>query len=790
VDFAPLGAGRRAGPPFDLRGDMTRPGVAIACVSWFASSLLAGVHPAAAEPMEGRPPAGEQPAGDEPPFRCKAHPGPVVVTFKADAEVKDLITWVMGFTCKNVLLDPRVTATGRKISIVTPSQMSPDEAYQVFLAALATINLTAVTRGNTLRIVEANGAHKEAVPLLHGGTPSDTDQYVRYVYKPSFLTAEQLHQACTAMKSDAGDVFAFGPVLVVTDYASHVREMLAFARLVDVPGGSDGIYTLPIRHADAAKLAEKLNAILNLAPGSPAATRPAAPEPGKLEPGKLEPGKPEVAAVPSKILVDERTNTLIIASGDAGYQRVKALVDRLDVEMEMEGGSAIHVYPLGSAIAEELAKTLTQAISDGRAARPPGGASGSAGGPPSSPARTGPGAAASPRTASPSAPPAAPPDASIDGLGAAIEGQVRVIADPPTNALIVMANARDFVAIKDVIRQLDQPRRQISLEVVILEVEAGTDRTLGTASHAGQTFGTDGGSLLFGGVKTQDVNTLGVLQSLQAVTGGFAGIAGPSISLLGQSIPSYAVLFQALAQQTRSNVISSQNIIAVDNVLAKYKVGTRRPVNMGTVITPFGGSTAAAPRIEFPEYPLQLDIKPHISSDDTVLLEVSQNAEQLATETPQGPITNTRMFDTRVVVHDQETVVLSGLSQDRESTTTTKLPLLGDIPLLGYLFKTTTTSKLKTNLLVLLTPYIIRDRRDFQALRERKLREYDEFARSVSSLSRMAYLPDVDYRKKRGLVEEINRAVLDVEHDAAARAAVGAGPHGVAAGSVDRPPEP
>jgi general secretion pathway protein D len=759
---------------------MTRPGAVIVCVSWFAISLLAGPRPAAAEPVEGhRPPAGEQPAGDEPPFRCKAHPGPVVVTFKADAEVKDLVAWVMGFTCKNVLLDPRVAATGRKISIVTPSQMSPDDAYQVFLAALATINLTTVTRGNTLRIVEASAAHKEAVPLLHAGTPGDTDQYVRYVYKPSFVTAEQLHPACTAMKSDAGDVFTLGQVLVIADYASHVREMLAFARLVDVPGGSDGIYTLPVRHADAGKLAEKLNAILNLTAG-PAPIRPAPPDPGKPDPGK-----PAVAAVPSKIIVDERTNTLIIASGDAGYQRVKALVDRLDVELEIEGGSAIHVYPLGSAIAEELAKTLTQAISDGRSARPPG-TPGAAGSAPPGPARSGPGAAASP----PTAPPAAPPDASIDGLGAAIEGQVRVIADPPTNALVVMANARDFVAIKDVIRQLDQPRRQISLEVVILEVEAGTDQTLGTASHGGQTLGSNSGSALFGGVKTQDVNTLNVLESLKTVTGGFAGIAGPTISLLGQSIPSYTVLFQALARQTRSNIISSQNITAVDNVLAKFKVGTKRPVDMGTVTTPFGGNAAVSHRIEFPEFPLKLDIKPHISSDDSVLLEVSQDAEELVNLTAQGPITNTRMFDTRVVVHDQETVVLSGLSQERESTDTTKVPLLGDLPLLGYLFKTTTTSKLKTNLLVLLTPYIIKDRRDFQAFRERKLREYDEFAGSVSSLSHMAYLPDVDYRKKRGLVEEINRAVLDAEHDTAARAAVSAGPHGVTAGRVDPPSEP
>ncbi|HEX3763345.1 MAG TPA: type II secretion system secretin GspD [Kofleriaceae bacterium] len=771
----------------------------ILCVSWFAISLVGGARGARADPGE-RPAAAETAASaeTEPLFRCKSHPGPVVVTFKADTELKDLITWVMGFTCKNVLMDPRLSATSRRVSLVTPSAMSPEDAYQVFLAALATINLTVVARGNTLRIVDANAAHKEVPPLLHTGTPGETDQYVRYVYKPSFVTAEQLHTACQAMKSDAGDVFTFGQVLVITDYAGHVREMLAFARLVDVPGASDAIYTLPVHHADVTKLAEKLTAILNLAPGQ------APPRPATPEAGKADPAKPGVAAVPSKLVVDERTNTLIIASAEPGYQRVKALVERLDVALEMEGGSAVHVYPLRSAIAEELAKTLSQAIGDGRAARPASGpgatTSGSA--PGSKPGST-PGSTTSsapsrlgvtPAPAAPQTAAAALPGPAIDSLGATIEGQVRVVPDPETNSLIVTANARDFAAVKDVIQQLDQPRRQISLEVVILEVEAGNDRTLGTSWHGGQTVGNDAdpqnSSVLFGGVKTQDVNTLDVLSSLQAATGGFAGLVGPTLTLLGQSIPSYGVLFQAIAEQTHSNVVSTQTITAVDNVLAKFKVGSKRPVNMGNTITPFGSTTVSTPRIEFPEFPLQLTLKPHISGDDSVLLEVAQDAEELVSLTAQGPITNTRSLDTRVVVHDQETVVLSGLSQDRESTDTTKVPLLGDLPLLGYLFRTTKTTKLKTNLLVMLTPYIIKDRRDFQAFRERKQREYDEFARSVTSLAHMAYEPTIDYGRKRGVIEEINRAVLDAERDAAERAALTAAPRGVAAGLVDPAPAP
>jgi general secretion pathway protein D len=767
---------------------MTRRGVAFLSLPWLAISLLAAPHSAAAEPEDDhRPPRGE-PTGDEPPFRCKAHPGPVVVTFKADAEVKDLIAWAVGFTCKNVLLDPRIAATGRRISIITPGQMSPDDAYQVFLAALATINLTVVPRGNTLRIVEANGAHKEAVPMLHAGTPGDTDQYVRYVYKPSFVTAEQLHQACEAMKSDAGQVFTLGQIVVMTDYASQVRAMLAFARLVDVPGGSDAIYTLPVHHADAGKLAEKLNAILNLTPGA----APIRPPP---DPGKPDPGRSTAAAVPSKIVVDERTNTLILASSEAGYQRVQALVERLDVALEMDGGSAIHVVPLGSAIAEELAKTLTQAIGDGRAGRTPGGA----GGPPSGPARPGP--AASPPIAPQVTAPSGPPDGSLDGLGAAIEGQVRVIADPPTNALIVTASARDFLALKDVIRQLDLPRRQVYIETEVVDVDVTANDQLGTVSHAGTAVG-QGGSLLVGGVSASNASSVGTLQSVSqgglpaGLLTGLLGSALPgSQALFGQSIPSFAVLFRALADHSNARVVSAPSIIAVDNVEAKYNVGTTIQIERASGLVPIAGGagTAGFPTSSFDpqELPLTLNIKPHISNDDSVLLEVTYDEKEL-TGDPHAPHPTWihRNFATRVVVRDQQTVVLGGLSQERELVSAVKVPLLGDIPLLGYLFKTTSRTKQRTNLLVVLTPYIIRQQSDLYAIRERKLREYDEFSRSISGLAHTAFQPDVDYRKKRGLIEEINRAVLDAEHDAAARAAVDARPRGVAAGSVEPPRQP
>jgi general secretion pathway protein D len=735
------------------------------------ASFLASVRQVRAQPVahnERPPPAESVPGEDEALYSCKQRTGQVVVTFKTDAEIKDLIAWVMGFTCKNFLLDPRVVATGRKISLLTPNKMTAADAYRVFLAAMATVGLTVVPRGNVMRVVEAPAARKEALPIMKQGMPDDVDQVVRYVYKPSYIGVEPLHQAWVAIKSEAGDVFTLGSVLVMTDYASHVREMLSFAKLVDVPGGSDGIYTIPVLHADATKLTEKINGILNLPLGGGAPPRATAGEPAK----------PEAAAVPSKLVVDERTNTLIVAASDAGYQRVKALVERLDIALEIEGGSSIHVYPLGSAIAEELAKTLTSAISDGRGAR-----AGTSGPPATTPAPP-------PAPPGPPAPPAA--GSPLDTLGAAIEGQVRVIADPPTNALIVMSSGRDFLAIKDVIRQLDLPRRQVYIEAMIVEVDLGNDTTLGTVSHglSGGVPGDGNNAILLGGVETKDFNSTSILSSLGGAAGLFAGLVSPQ-TVLGQNIPSFAMLFRALAEQSNANIISSPSIIAVDNVEAKYKVGTTIQVSSGTTIV--GVTAGASPagignsHVGPEELPLILNIKPHISNDNLVMLEVKHEAKELTGETALGPTWNTRSFETRVVVGDQQTIVLGGLSQDKETVEATKVPLLGDIPLLGYLFKTTVKRRHKTNLLVMLTPYIIRDQLDLRAIRERKLREHDELARSVSTLDHMKYEPRIDYGRKRGVVEEINRSVQDVEHDIAARGAV-ARPRGVEAGSVELHP--
>jgi general secretion pathway protein D len=767
-----------------------------------AAVILASLAPVSVRVANAQPtPTSTAPSPeDEQLYSCKKRTGQVAVTFKPETELKELITWVMGFTCKNFILDPRVVSTGKKFTLIAPNKMSASEAYNVFLVALSTMGLTVVPKGNVMRIVESATAKSETLPIYKKGLPGNQDQMVRYILKPSHAQTETLRQALDSIRSPAGSVAAAGSMLIITDYASQVRDMMSLAKAIDIPGGADGIYTIPVKYADAANLAQKLNEILGVSAGAAGGggggaagggRGGGAPVAGKPGAAGAPSGEDVAGAIPSKILVDDRTNTLIVVSTEAGYYRVKALVDRLDISLDTEGGTSIRVHPLENALAEELATTLNAAIGQGQ----------------QQPGRQGqPGQG---RGQAPAPVPTPAPSGGGD-LGSSLEGTVRVIGDKPTNSLIVMSSGRDYIAIKDVIRRLDQPRRQIYIEAMILEVTLQKGLNLGTSSHGGLPLGDTNSSLLIGGVQHPSLRSLDVT-TLATATGLIGGLLGSplenSTQFLGISIPSYGVLFQALATQENSNILSAPHVIAIDNEKAELSVGNNIPYQAGLSFGGFGipntGGTNTSPvgsigqNIQREKLNLTLNVTPHISSNDAVRLEIEQEIKDIGTPNPQlGPTWTERKLKTQVVVRDQQSVVIGGLIQEKDSYSSTKVPLLGDIPILGYLFKYSTKNKTKTNLLILLTPYVIKDQLDLQAIRERKQRERDEFMQAFGTLNEHKYDPKIDYRRKRGLLEEINRSVLAVEADfqvlqqMGQRQSVQSGPLEYAPSNIEDPGEP
>jgi general secretion pathway protein D len=669
-------------------------------------------------------------------YHCERKPTKVAVSFKPETDLKELVSWAMGFTCKNFMFDPSYVQRGKKINIVTPEDMTPEQAYELFLAALSTMGFSVVAQGNVMRIVENATARNEVLPMYSG---TGGEGLVRYLLRPTHATAQMLATALSAMKSQAGDIAVVGSMLLVTDTATHVRDMLDVVKQIDQAGGDSGVYTIPVLHADATALAKEIDLLSATTPGAPGTGSAAAPQ---------------VSAPPSKLVVDTRTNTLIVAGNEAAFERVRAIVSRVDIPIETESGGQLHIYPLKAAVAEEIAKVLEAAIS-GKAM--------------ATPAQAG--------TTNTKATPAAPAGSAIDSL--ALEGQAHVIPDKATNKLIVMSTGHDFVALKHVIDELDEPRREVYIEAVIIDVDDDDTTALGTSSHT--TLGVPNGSgIVLGGVQSGSLSSMNPASAAGA-SGLIGGILGNALTaagatqLLGTSFPSYGVLFQALAQINHTAVISAPSIIALDNEDAKYSVGKTIPIKKGTVpVSSTNPTGLVTTNIENQDLTLDFDIKAHISDGDDVLLEVkhSQKDESGAPDPILGPSWTTRTIETRLVAHDQQTVMLTGLTQIKELDLKTKVPILGDIPVLGTLFSYTSKEKVKSNLIILLTPYIIRSRLDIDQIRERHQREQDEFIGSLHSLDSAAFHANVDYHKKRGLVEEIDRAVGSVQDEAAARAAL------------------
>jgi general secretion pathway protein D len=723
-------------------------------------ALAAVLAPAAAiaQPKDAKP--ADKPGDDDDPdpaadaklYNCKKAKGKVSVSFKPEIELKDLITWAMGFTCKNFMYEQGITSRSKKLTIIAPNEITAQEAYRVFLVGLSTMGLTVVPKGDVLKIVESSQAKSETVPIKRG-TPGASDEFVRMILRPSNVQAQDLSDALQAVKSPEGDIKVIGKagIVLVTDYASHVKDMATLTREIDKPSEGAGVYTIKVVHRDAKEIADVVGNVLGTAGGGAGAAAPAAGgKGGRTTAADIE------AAVPSKVLADERTNSLILVSNEAAYLRVRALVKRLDVPDDITGSGAMHVHPLENAKAEELAQTLNNALQG--LTSPQGGQQGSR------------------RRGADQPAPAPSTGGAAAGLeGAAFEGDVKITHDTPTNSLVVISSGRDFIALREVIEKLDAPRRQVFIEAVILELQASNDMNLGTSFHG--ALPTDSGGFGIGGLQHSNLSSVN-LSSLATLTGLIGGIFGELVPEseeflgLGRSIPSYGVLFQALAKNRNANVLSSPHILTTDNVEAEISVGQNIPY-LGAITLGLGssGGTGGIPglgsqSIQRQDIALTMKITPHVNQSDMVRLDIEQEIQDVGERDPQlGPTWTKRKIKTTVVVRDQQSIVIGGLMSDRVTYSESKIPILGDIPILGYLFKYTERAKQKTNLLVLLTPYIIEDQIDIDRIVERKVRERSEFLRSFSVLDTAKYLPQIDYRKKRGLVEEINSAVEAVERD-------------------------
>lgn len=720
------------------------------------------------------------------------------VTFNLeDADLPDLVRLISNMTGRRFILPGK--ARSIKASVFAPTQVTAREAYEAFLSILEVNGMTVVPVGRYLKIIETAGSESQPLPVSTSGTVPNTDRFITRIQRVESISAEDAANLLSRFKSNEGAVTAYAPTntLIITDTGRQITRMLGILSSIDVARTGEQVWIEPVHYAPASELADRLLQIFAPAGGqgsSSSASTTSQPQrrSGRQQQGQAQSASTTPAATPStetigfqgggvqSIIPDERTNSLIIVATERAYLRVLEMIRRLDIPLEGEGG--IHVHHVQHADATALADALMAIV---------GGASGGA---------TTSGGQGGQGTATRGA------AAAAAGRNTMFEGEIRITAYEPTNSLIITASLHDYAALRNVIKRLDAPRRQVFIEAVIMELTVSRSSKLGLSFHGGLPDSpTDGALSLFGFNAQGSATQMGVQDML---TGLALGVRGPTVEnsqqLMGVAIPAFGVVINALASSGDANVLSTPHIIAMDNVQAEITVGENVPLQTsGPLLGGIGGLAGLAgvtgaagaagmagmaglnrgmmgggmgvPR---QDVGTTLRITPHINDADEIRMEIEEEiSERGASEGEWGARSITRrVATTEVMVRDQQTVVIGGLMRDTQSTTQTKIPILGDIPVLGALFRKTEKSRQKTNLLLFLTPYIIRDPSDLRAIFERKMRERQEFIDRHFVFAQDDYRPAIDYSRTRGAVSEIIRELAVMDQEAALLAAAAAEP--------------
>jgi general secretion pathway protein D len=660
------------------------------------------------------------------PYKPKP-PGHLVKFNLQDADLAELVNHISGMTGKRFIYGPKVRQI--KATVVSPAPITLEEAYQTFLSILEANGMTVIPHGRFLKIVDSGGVVTQPTPVYSRGAPvPDTDRFVTRLYRLKHVTAEEMLQLLTKFKSKEGDISIYGPgqLMILTDTGSNLRRMIRIIEEVDVGGSGVKMWLEPVHYGKAEDVAKQINEIFDL-------NRQGGGGGGLV-----------------KVIAEESSNSLIVVGTEDSYLKLLELLKRMDTAPAAEG--RIHVLPLQHAVAEELANTLTQMLQGvapgqrGQQAQGPG--------------------------------------------GPMFEGDLRVTADKATNSLIITSSGRDYAQLRLTIDQLDMARRQVFIEAVIMDVSVDHKTRLGMSYHGGTTADLGGGSdtLILAGFEAG--NSLTFPANPELLQGVAVGARGPELAgtqdLLGTglSIPAFGIVLNAIATSGDANVLATPHIIATDNVAAEINVGENIPlqdnlgslnlgalgglagqagqVNPAALLGGFGGLGFSAPR---QDVGTKIKVTPHINDSNQVRLEIQEEiSERGASSGALGAVSITkRNANTTVVVDDQQTVVIGGLMRDALVKTRRKIPVLGDLPVLGFLFRSSEMETRKTNLLLILTPHVIHDQRDLRRIFERKMQERQEFLDRYFVFSGEDWEPPRDYSRTNGLVEDIRQAYFRID---------------------------
>jgi general secretion pathway protein D len=592
--------------------------------------------------------------------------GGVTLNLK-DADISALISTVSEVTGKNFIVDPRVKG---KVTVISSRPMSQSEVYQVFLSVLDVHGFSAVPSGSIIKVIPDANSKQLAVPVVDDDRPGTGDEVVTRVIELRNISAAQLVPILRPLVPQQGHMAAYVPsnIMIISDRASNIKRIVNIIDRIDIPS-NDEIEVVPLQHASAGEVVR----ILTSLDQQRKAARGAAGGEGDDSP---------------IVIADERTNSVLIGGGKSGRLRVRAIVSHLDTPVESEGNT--HVYYLRYAQAKDMVAVLT-GVSASVEQQQPGGAQGQA----------------------------------AAGGGGARKTPTNIQADENTNALVITGSPDVVRALEGVIKQLDVRRAQVMVEGILAELSTTFSAALGVQWIADGTPGGTGpaGVVNFGGTGAGSIT--GVAGAVLSPTPESIGNAiGDGLTMgLGRfnsNSVNFGALVRALKSDGSTNILSTPTLVTLDNEEAEIVVGQEVPFVTGS-FTSTGTSTVPTnpfQTIQRQNVGITLKVKPQINEGDAIKLDIEQKIDSLSNQVAGAVdlVTNTRSLKTSIIIDDGEVVVLGGLIRDDVIEGVQSVPLLGDLPLLGWLFRSKSTSKQKTNLMIFLKPTILREASLFRTL--------------------------------------------------------------------------
>lgn len=608
-----------------------------------------------------------------------------------NAEITDLIKAIGELTGKNFIIDPGVRG---KITISAPTKITVAEAYKAFLSALAINGFTVVPSGNFLKVKSARNAQRDNIETFSGTYYPNSDQMITKIIHLKHISASQVNRDLRILPSKDGEMNIYEPTnsIIISDYGSNIDRVMKIINQLDVPGFEEQLEVVPVRYAKAKDLADLVSKIVNKDGGS-AGSRPGGP------PGSFTAGVPRFSRTGGgsnsnqgtsffTAIPDDRTNSIIVVGNKPGIARIKKLISQLDFKIRPEESGGVYVYHVRNGDAEKLAQTL-QGVTKDAAPKP-----NTAGTPLIAPIGAGGQMQAQPE--------------------AIFGGDVKIVGDKTTNSLIITASKQDYEIILNLLAKIDMPRDQVFVEAIIMEMSMGDSNnwSLGYYKYGDAGYGKVGFN---GGM---DIN------SLLSPVGGAGAVIGfgegkvvevtDPINNRSLKIPNLLGFINFLKTTQKANILSTPTLLTLDNQEGEIEVGDK--VVTGSQTTTAGASGATVTNPTFEDATIKLTLKPFISpATDSVRMEIKQQVSQISTaSTPEAFRSSTqplakRSIKTVINVNNGDTAILGGLMKEQDIETISKVPLLGDIPILGWLFKSRSIQKDKTNMVVFLTPKIVKN---------------------------------------------------------------------------------